>query len=144
MTEVSIYTEHRMAEGESLGPLPWRRDFNNFITLKIQFRKSFCSPTRAGRAPACGWPGTVHRMQIRVGGLEGQKHVFLSSRVAVAPRGGSDPLREPLRGPFPLAPMDFVTFTLTAGIMSLRQTTRVHQLYVSWGRGAHGGQTFYS
>ena len=104
-----------MAEGESLGHLPGKTGATSRYVLFLVLLSRYCCPTRAGRAPACGWPGTVHRMQIRVSGLEGQKHPFLSSRVAVAPRGGLDPLREPLRGPFPLAPMDFVAYTLTAG-----------------------------
>ena len=57
-----------MAEGESLGPLPMAAGLVTFFYYILFFCFWFLFATRAGRAPACGWPGTVHRMQIRVGG----------------------------------------------------------------------------
>ena len=88
MTEVSIYTEHRMAEGESPGATMaggTRHDI--LFYMKSHFVVWIVLRGQAGRPRVAGpVQSTGCKSELVVWGSK--KGCFLSPRVAVAPRGG--------------------------------------------------------
>ena len=121
MTEVSIYTEHRMAEGESLG----KHHGVTGDTLTRLLNSSsclLCMLSYAGRQGARVWlarysppDANPRRWTVRA-----KTRVF-ASRAAVAPRGVESPPGGTPTGGLPRLPHGFHAIFLTSEIMAFRQ-----------------------
>ena len=145
MTEVSIYTEHRMAEGESLGPLPWRRDsYSSFrYVFYISIRRVLCY---AGRQGARVWLARYSPPDANprkwTGGPKTPFFVLPRGRGST---GGLKPPAGTATGAFSPCPDGFRSIYPYRGLLCHFAKPRVSTIFMSLGAdGPMGGKHLYS